>query len=286
MFALSSCDNETTAIFSEEHVFAYEIYSKIHSALFIDEMLYNQQLAFDISLTWSMDAYDIDGGIINKLSTYNERTIIKIIDGHSVIAKEFIARDTPLEGIKYVWTYYVFENDKIFSIDIVDVSQVESYLQGLAPVVSDEYEILLYFFLADGFQTVVKDITGLRYASILPINPTTLFRHTINLPVLSINDITSVRIETLEEDNTKVIHMILDEKSISRLRLNAAYMEISLDQDGAPRSLRFVTNEPSVSGESAIWNELIQTAQITFNAFNSDVQIILPEIANQFINTN
>jgi len=286
MLALSSCDNETTAIFSEEHVFAYEIYSKIYSALFIDEMSYNQQLAFDISLTWRMDVYDIDGGTVDWLSGYSERRIIKIVDGYNVIAKEVFARNTTYEEIKHERTYYVFESDKILRISFVDVNHIEPHLQELAPVMSDEYEILLYFSLVNEFQTVVKDITGLRYASILPINPATLFDSTIGLPTLSIDEIVNVKIETSGEDGSRTIYMVLDESSISRRRLNAAYMEISLDPDGAPRSLKFVRNQPSISGESIIWSELIQTTEITFNAFNSDVQITLPEIASQFINSN
>jgi len=61
-----------------------------------------------------------------------------------------------------------------------------------------------------------------------------------------------------------------------------AYIEMRIDYNGVPQMFRSTIYRFVPRGALTS----VDITKITFNAFDSDVEIILPEIANQFINTN
>jgi len=261
-----------------DRLFAFEIYSQILSKLYVTEISQGDQSAFDISTTRQIDFYDEYGNIVDDMDFFVEGRTRRIIDGYEAKIASF-RNNSALAGGTLEWVYWIIEGDRVIIIDIMDVSLLVPY-PFITEIRAPERDTILYFFISDGIQTIVEDISNWK-ENVDPILRRNA--HGLHLPHFGVDDIIHVKVETHEESCDKNIRMTLDADSISDIVyphdnniLHAVYMDIKIDRNEALQKLRFVTRG---LGWGSRFGETIETTEVIFNGFDCCVEIFLPEVA-------
>jgi len=282
LFLFSGCRDSIRVAVSNEVkdeaiIFAFEVYSQIHSKMYITEVSQSAHSAIDFNYTSQFYFYDADGVYVAERNYFFEGRFQRVVNGNDVKIKHFIDTSSNINGL-HSWTYWLFNDDNITSIEIIDFSFLELDQLEIDEIKAPERDTILYFYIADEIQTMIEDRQDIEDHRFWLKNPNML-----QFPDFGVDDIRQVEIVEHESSVDRVIHIVVDETALGLLK---AQMSISINEEGLAQMISFTTrSRTSFVGDASI-GEAIKTIQITFNAFNSDVQIALPEIASQFITTN
>jgi len=255
--------------------YAHDIYLQALSSLYITELSADTQSAVDISFTrrWVYPHED-DGhilGAFGEAGLFVEGSVRRIIEGYDVKISAF-SDNSALEGGTYERSYFVIDGDEV-----------------------------LYFSVIDGVQTVINDMTNWTDYHDNLLDPISIRNsHFPPIPDFDIEDVHSVsrninRVRfggggVVENKSlTLGVTMPYERRTDDGWNITMSYtIRIELDHEDMPQRMTFTKNELRERGIIARVNvsRILEITTITFNGFDNYVDIILPEAANQLINTN